>query len=80
VWRADQVVRYNTEYEFPKYAKGFVCFGSNGGGEAYAFDCRDGVASGVVQIPFIGMSPDEALPVAETFEKFIASLKEGKHL
>ncbi len=67
VWRTDEVVRFNEEYQFPKYAPRFVCFGSNGGGEGFAFDLGGTTEGQVVQIPFIGMSPESAMPVVDSF-------------
>jgi hypothetical protein len=50
----------------------FVIFGSNGGGEVFAFD-RDGRA---VVVPWIG-GVDDAIPQG-TFSDFLAGLVEGR--
>ena len=38
LWKIDELLRFNREYEVPEYAPGLFLFGSNGGGEAFAFD------------------------------------------
>lgn len=55
IWAVEELVEYNQQYEVEKYAPGWLVFGSNGGGEAYAFDYRSGQFGGVVKVPFVGM-------------------------
>lgn len=70
LWRAADLMLYNEAYEVTKHAPGLFIFGSNGGGEAYAFDLRDpGVP--VVRVPFVGMSLDFAEVIAENFEQLL---------
>lgn len=57
----------NKGYEVAEYAPGFLGFASSGGGEMLAFDKDNKIFS----IPFIGMSPKEALPVAKNWEEFV---------
>ena len=59
LWSLDELPQFNLEYEVQEYAPGFVFFGSNGGGEGFAFDTRKN-PSPVVQVPFIGMSHEDA--------------------
>lgn len=66
IWRAGDIIRFNHEYEVQVYAPDLLLFGSNGGGEAYAFDKR-ATPMPVVQVPFIGMDVADAIPVAESF-------------
>lgn len=63
LWKADELKQFNDEYEVSKYAPGLLLFASNGGGEGFAFD----ESLKIVQVPFIGMSPNEAIHVADNF-------------
>ena len=38
LWPLDQVAELNRNYEIEEFAPGFLAFGSNGGGEIFAFD------------------------------------------
>ncbi|WP_260427998.1 SMI1/KNR4 family protein [Burkholderia stagnalis] len=70
LWKAEDIVTFNREYEVDEYAPGLLIFGSNGGGEAYAFDTRV-TPMQVVQVPFIGMDLADAIPVAESFSSLL---------
>jgi SMI1 / KNR4 family (SUKH-1) len=76
LWRASELVEFNREYEAEKYAPGLLLFGSNGGGEAFAFDTRDN-SMRIVMMPFVGMSLKDAAPVADSFENFLSNLADG---
>jgi SMI1 / KNR4 family (SUKH-1) len=65
-WKAEELANFNREYEVEKYAPGILLFGSSGGGEGYGFDL-DSVSKPIVCIPFIGMAPEYAEPVARDF-------------
>ena len=75
LWKAEELVRFNQEYEVEKYAPGLFLFGSDGGGEGYAFDMRGGEPA-VVMVPFIGMSLRHASPCAPDFSNFLRTLDE----
>jgi cell wall assembly regulator SMI1 len=55
------------------YTPELLAFGSNGGGEAFAFDMRFGV-NDVIQIPFIGMDIETAYRIAPTFTDFLEAI------
>lgn len=76
LWRASELMEFNREYEAEKYAPGFLLFGSNGGGEAFAFDTRNN-SMRIVMVPFVGMSLKDAAPVADSFENFLSKLADG---
>lgn len=78
LWRASELVEFNREYEAQKYAPGLLLFGSNGGGEAFAFDTRDN-SMRIVMVPFVGMSLKDAAPVADSFENFLSNLADETH-
>ena len=61
----------NRDYNVDEYATDFFIFGSNGGGAAYAVKKS---ASDIYEIPFIGMSNEEAVFKNKTFSEFIAGL------
>ncbi|MEO9131263.1 MAG: SMI1/KNR4 family protein [Sphingomonas sp.] len=74
LWKSGDLKTHNREYEFPKYAPALFAFGSNGGGEAFAFDMRVTPAT-VVIVPFIGLSYQDATWVAASFDDFLARLQ-----
>ncbi len=71
LWSPDEVERWNREYHVEEFAPGFLGFGSSGGGEMLAFDA-DGR---VVMIPMVGMSADEARPVADSWSEFVEKIE-----
>ena len=48
-------------------------FGSDGGGETFAFDTRSD-AKPIVSVPFVGMELKSARPVASNFNAFLEEL------
>jgi hypothetical protein len=71
LWPPDEVEHWNRDYHVSEFAPGFLGFGSSGGGEMLAFD-TDGR---VVMIPMVGMSPDDAKPVADSWSEFIERIE-----
>jgi hypothetical protein len=67
LWRAEQVLDNNLDYEMPDYVPGFFGFGDNGGGEFFAFDTRTAAPWKIYTIPFVPMDERDALCVAEDF-------------
>src|SRR5947199_4788233 len=55
LWPAEEVIISNIEYGIKEWFPGFFGFGSNGGGELFAFDTRSAPPLKVYMIPFIGM-------------------------
>lgn len=76
IWPGEDLKRYNHEYQTAKYLEGMLLFGSDGGGEAFAFDGKNNML--IVRVPFVGMERDLAIPFAKTFEEFITLLCEKK--
>ena len=75
-WRLGELLEMNNGYQVEKYAPGLLLFGSDGGGEAFAFDTtQKGVTIGIV--PFIGMCVEEYCPIAETFLAFLNEVAAG---
>ena len=74
IWPDEQMHQWNKEYQVPEYAPGFYGFGSDGGGEMYAF----GPDGGVYVLPFIGMEPKVAVRLAASWGEFESKiLKHG---
>ncbi len=73
LWRVEEIIGLNREYEVAEYAPGLILFGSNGGGEAFAFDIRDKQIK-IVVVPFIGMCIENVLFVAFDFNDFITQI------
>ena len=76
LWSSDEIEKNNIVYEVANYAPGLVLFGSNGGGEAFAFDTMQAVAT-IGIVPFVGMSRKEYRPIAATFHQFLNKLASG---
>lgn len=74
LWKAEELIPFNREYETDKYAPGLFLFGSNGGGEGFGFDTRSKPYK-VVEIPFIGMDLKYAKPVADSFTQLLERMK-----
>lgn len=74
LWKVEDLLRFNREYEVHEYAPGLLLFGSSGGGEAFAFDLRSGGTQPVVSVPFVGMDLSEIVHLADTFDGFLEHL------
>ncbi len=66
LWDESELETFNREYQVPEYAPGFFGFGSDGGGEMFAFDGEGRIYA----IPFVGMSPIDATPVCDSWNEF----------
>jgi hypothetical protein len=73
LWGAAEIIECNKSCEVDVYAPGLILFGSNGGGEAYAFDTRSN-ALPIVQVPFVGMDLKYVDVLASTFTEFLEKL------
>jgi len=76
VWSLQQLVEFNAGYEVAKRAPGLFLFGSDGGEEAFAFDCRL-ESQPIVSVPFIPLSVENVIPLAASFEGFLQRLYSG---
>jgi hypothetical protein len=72
-WRAEDVVAHNESYRVSESYGEFLGFGSNGGGELIAFDCRGSEPWPIVMIPFIG-GTQHVERIADDFVSFLASV------
>jgi hypothetical protein len=72
LWPVEELLPMNKAYEVGEYAPDLFLFGSNGGGEAYAFDRHSN--DSIVVVPFVGMDSRLAQYQAATFTEFIEHL------
>jgi cell wall assembly regulator SMI1 len=73
LWKVEELSDFNDGYEVSKHAPGFIVFGSNGGGDGFAFDTRKSPYR-VMQVPFVGMSADDGFRVAESFNELLTRM------
>jgi hypothetical protein len=74
LWRVEELSDRNAGYEVAEFAPGLFLFGSNGGGEAFAFDTRSGQFR-IVAVPFVGMGDlVDAIVIATNFRTFLEVL------
>lgn len=72
LWRSEDLVKLNIDYEVDRYAPGYFIFGSNLGGTAYAFNKK---SSSIVAFEFIGMlMDDDAIFCGTNFTEFLKYL------
>lgn len=71
LWPLTDMVELNKEYSVDEYAPEFFIIGSDGGGTAYAIERN---TEYIFELPFIGMSKDEAVFRNKTFTEFVGSL------
>ena len=74
LWSSTDVLENNKDYEIEEYIPGFFGFGSSGGGELLAFDTRRGKPWKIVMIPFVPMSAELAIVIAQDCEEFIRAI------
>lgn len=70
IWRLEEIVPLNDGYMVDKFVPGLILFGSDGGGEAYAFDTRF-TPTQYVEIPYIGMSFETKKFLGISFLEFL---------
>lgn len=76
LWRIEELSEMNEAYQAAEYAPGLLLFGSDGGGEAFAFDLRSEDMP-VVSVPFVGMELALATSIAPDFEAFLEELSQS---
>ena len=70
-WPLVELSKYNAEYEVPLFAPGYFGFATSGGGEMFALS----PSGAIVCLPFVGMEPAVALPVAPSWAEFERMLR-----
>jgi len=72
LWPVNELKELNDAYDVGSYASGYLFFGSDGGGEAFAFDTTSSMS--IVKMLFVGMSREIAVPQADAFWQFLEVL------
>lgn len=72
LWKAEELMTHNLSYKVAEFFPNFFFIGSDGGGEAYAFDIS-GDNAAIFEVPFIGM-PSDARAIADSFDALLAPL------
>ncbi|MFZ0300164.1 MAG: SMI1/KNR4 family protein [Candidatus Sulfotelmatobacter sp.] len=70
LWKADELIEVNRGYNVAEFFPNLFFIGTNGGGEAYAFDVSRNNST-VFEVPFIG-TPSDATAIADSFDSAIA--------
>lgn len=73
----DELISLNESFSVKEFAPEIFVFGSNGGGEAFAFKATTSSVS-IVKIPFIPMDVGFAELLGKTFRNFLASFNENE--
>jgi hypothetical protein len=71
LWSAEELAEMNRAYKTVDFFPDLFFIGSDGGGEAYAFDLSRTDAT-VFAVPFVGL-PSDARAIANSFDSFLAS-------
>src|SRR5262245_7598992 len=74
LYRLQELEALNLAYEVTTLLPELILFGSNGGGEAFAFSKGN---AAVVQLPFLPLSDESIEIVASTFSEFVRCLAES---
>ena len=72
LWALQELHSNNVGYEALEYAPNIVLIGSDGGGNAYGIDFDSDYA--IVELPFVGMSRENAEIIADSIESLIEFL------
>ena len=71
LWRAEELAEMNRAYKTAEFFPNLFFIGSDGGGEAYAFDLSRTDAT-VFEVPFVGL-PTDVRAIASSFDSFLAT-------
>lgn len=69
IWKIEDLVGLNDGYAVKEFSPHLIIFGSDGGGEAYAFDTTKEMQ--IVNAPFIGLGLEDEKVIAKVFNEFI---------
>ena len=75
MWRAEELIELNRGYNVAEFFPNFFVIGTDGGGEAYAFDLSESALTilTIFEVPFIG-KPSDARAIANSFDSFVGAL------
>jgi hypothetical protein len=72
LWAVHEINRHNQTVDPQNYAPGLLLFGTDGGGEAFAFDTTQRWR--VVRVPLVGLSRELAIEVGPTITDWLVAL------
>lgn len=75
IWKIEDLVGLNEGYAVKEFAPHLIIFGSDGGGEAFAFDITKEMQ--IVNTPFIGLGLEDEKVIAKVFDEFIEKIYYG---
>jgi hypothetical protein len=70
LWRLEELLHLNQGYKVEEFAPGLFLFGSDGGGEAFAFDMRSDSME-LVSVPFIPLDLAYTRRLGSNFGEFL---------
>lgn len=73
LWAIEQIPIMNTGYKVSEFAPSLILFGTDMGGEAFAFD-KSNEELMIVRVPFIGMGIDEPKTFGRSFLDFLSQI------
>ena len=73
LWKAEELAELNDSYGVDEYAPGLLLIGSDGGGDAFAYDTRT-TPWPIVRVPFVGMDLQSVEIVGPSFAGFLEAL------
>lgn len=75
LWRVEEIVTLNNDYQINFYLPNILAIGSAGGGEAFCLDYRERQASpSLIRVPFGDLSYDSFEMIGDTFEDGLKNL------
>jgi hypothetical protein len=77
LWQVRDLAERNEGLKVAEFAPGFIYFGSDGGGEGYAWDLRVHGEPVYVVLPFVSPEADAAITCGNTFDAFLTQLHHG---
>lgn len=71
IYKIEKVFEMNAIYQIESELPGFFSFGTNGSDAAYTIEKATGY---IFETPYIGISKEESILMAENFNKFLENL------
>lgn len=70
-WPLEELLEANEDYTVHEFAPDIFLVGSDGGGNAFGLKRKEGI---FIEVPFIGMSNDDAIDCGKDFKEFLSFL------
>ncbi|SMP75019.1 hypothetical protein SAMN06265222_118108 [Neorhodopirellula lusitana] len=77
LWPLRDVLQFSREYGFDEFAPGLLGIGSDGCGELYAIDIRDGSSDAVGDIPATSLQLEDFRQLSSSYAEFADTLLDG---